>query len=283
MADPTRRLPANARGSLFVDDTCIDCDACRQLAPATFAQRGAHSAVTAQPDSTATLHAALRALVACPVGAIGDAEHRPLADALAAFPLAIDGPVSYLGFNARASYGANAYLLEHPDGNWMIDGPRWTRSLVDALERRGGLRYVFFTHRDDIADAERYAKHFGAQCMIHARDRAAVPGAKIVVEGDDPIAFGDVRVIPTPGHTRGHCVLLYRGYLFSGDHLAWNRTTQALIAYRDVCWYDWPTQLRSIARLIDEEITWILPGHGDRGHLDAEAMRVALGDLVRRG
>jgi glyoxylase-like metal-dependent hydrolase (beta-lactamase superfamily II)/ferredoxin len=283
MADPARRLPANAAGPFFVDATCIDCDACRQLAPATFAERGRFSAVARQPRSADETAAALRALVACPVGAIGDVEHRSAADALAAFPLAIDGPVSYLGFNARASYGANAYLLEHPDGNWMIDGPRWTPSLVGALERRGGLRYVFLTHRDDVADAARYAAHFGARRIIHARDRAAIPDAEIVVEGDDPIAFGDVRVIPTPGHTRGHCVLLHRGYLFSGDHLAWDRETETLTAYPDVCWFDWPTQLRSIARLVDEEITWILPGHGERGHLDAVAMRAALRELVRRG
>ena len=29
MADPRRRLDANAPGSWFVDDSCIDCDACR--------------------------------------------------------------------------------------------------------------------------------------------------------------------------------------------------------------------------------------------------------------
>jgi glyoxylase-like metal-dependent hydrolase (beta-lactamase superfamily II)/ferredoxin len=283
MADPTRRLAANARGSLFVDDTCIDCATCRQLAPATFERRGAHSAVTAQPDATDTVQAALRALVACPVGAIGDTEHRPLAGALAAFPLHIEGPVSYLGFNARVSFGANAYLLEHPEGNWMIDSPRWTRSLVDAFAQRGGLRYVFLTHRDDVADAARYARCFDAQRIIHARDRAAVPDAEIVVDGDEPIAFGDVHVIPTPGHTRGHCVLLHDGYLFSGDHLAWDRAAKTLVAYRDVCWYDWPTQLRSVARLVDEGIRWIFPGHGDIAHLDTPAMRTALENLVRRG
>lgn|SRR5437660_2517941 len=201
MADPARRLAGNAGGPLFVDASCIDCDACRQLAPATFAELGEYSVVAAQPCSDGELAAALRALVACPVGAIGDAAHRSVADAVAAFPLRIDGAVSYLGFNARASYGANAYLLDHPAGNWMIDSPRWTPSLVRSIEARGGLRYVFLTHRDDVADAARYAEHFGAQRIIHARDRSAQPDAEIIVEGDDAIAFGDVTVIPTPGHT----------------------------------------------------------------------------------
>jgi glyoxylase-like metal-dependent hydrolase (beta-lactamase superfamily II)/ferredoxin len=283
MADPARRLAANAAGPFFVDNTCIDCDACRQLAPATFAERGAYSAVVAQPDADATTNAALRALLACPVGAIGDLEHRPVRDALAAFPLRVDGPVSYLGFNARASYGANAYLLEHPGGNWMIDSPRWTPSLVRSLEERGGLRYVFLTHRDDVADAERYAAHFDAQRIIHARDRGAQPSAEIVIDGDDPVAFGDVTVIPTPGHTRGHCVLHHRTYLFSGDHLAWDRETRTLTAHPDVCWYDWRTQLRSVERLLAYDIEWLLPGHGERVRLDAGAMRAALRDVVSRG
>jgi glyoxylase-like metal-dependent hydrolase (beta-lactamase superfamily II)/ferredoxin len=282
MADPARRLPANVGGPLFVDASCIDCDACRQLAPATFAERGAVSAVATQPRSADELAAALRALVACPVGAIGDEEHRSVSEAVAAFPLAIDGPVSYLGFNARSSYGANAYLLEHPRGNWMIDSPRWTRSLVRALELRGGVRYIFLTHRDDVADAARFAAHFAAQRIIHERDRHAMPDAEIIVRGDDPVAFDDLTVIPTPGHTRGHCVLHYQNYLFSGDHVAWDRDAARLTAHPDVCWYDWQTQIRSVARLADYEITWIFPGHGERVHLAAPAMRAALGALVER-
>jgi glyoxylase-like metal-dependent hydrolase (beta-lactamase superfamily II)/ferredoxin len=282
MADPARRLRANADGPFYVDASCIDCDACRQLAPATFAERGAYSAVAAQPRDGSELAAAQRALVACPVGAIGDDRRRPLRDAVAAFPLPVHGPVSYLGFNARASYGANAYLLEHEDGNWMIDSPRWTPSLVRALEARGGLRYVFLTHRDDVADAARFAAHFGASRIIHARDRLAQPDAEIVVDGDDAIAFGDVTIVPTPGHTRGHCVLHHRTFLFSGDHLAWHRDADALSAHPDVCWYDWRTQLRSVEKLLPYDVEWLLPGHGERAHLDAATMRAAMRELLAR-
>jgi glyoxylase-like metal-dependent hydrolase (beta-lactamase superfamily II)/ferredoxin len=282
MADPARRLPANARGPLFVDATCIDCDACRQLAPASFAVHGDVSIVRAQPHDGDELDAALRALVACPVGAIGDADHRSLERALAAFPMRIDGPVSSLGFHAPSSYGAASYVLEHGNGNWMIDSPRWTPHLVRALESRGGLRFVFLTHRDDVADAARYAAHFGARRIIHGRDRSAMPDAEIVLEGDDVVSFGDVTVIPTPGHTRGHCVLHYGQYLFSGDHLSWDRDTQRLSAHRDVCWYDWPTQLRSVERLLAYDFTWLLPGHGDRIRLEPAAMRAALEALLKR-
>jgi glyoxylase-like metal-dependent hydrolase (beta-lactamase superfamily II)/ferredoxin len=282
MADPAARLAANVPGPLFVDRTCIDCDACRQLAPQTFADAGGRSSVRVQPANGEPLAAALRALVACPVGAIGDGSHRPLAAAVAAFPLRIDGPVSYLGFNARASYGANSYLLERPDGNWMIDAPRWNAGLAASLEARGGVRTIFLTHRDDVAGAARYAAHFGAQRIIHQRDRGAMPDAEIVIDGDEPVRFGGFTVIPTPGHTRGHCVLHAGTYLFSGDHLAWDGEQGRLDAHRAVCWYDWPAQIRSVERLRDVPFTWLLPGHGERVRLAPDARRAAIDALLAR-
>ncbi|MGL4551656.1 MAG: 4Fe-4S domain-containing protein [Gemmataceae bacterium] len=40
-ADPKKRVPEDAEGDFFVDATCIDCDACRQIAPAVFGQAAA--------------------------------------------------------------------------------------------------------------------------------------------------------------------------------------------------------------------------------------------------
>ncbi len=277
MANPTQRLPANAPGPLYVDRTCIDCDACRQLAPQTFADAAGGSSVRTQPTTNDATAAALRALIACPVGAIGDASHRPLEAAIAAFPLKIDGPVSYLGYNARASYGANSYILERPAGNWMIDAPRWNESLAHALEARGGIHTIFLTHRDDVADAARYAHHFHARRIIHEQDAAAQPNAELIISGTTPITVdGDCTIIPTPGHTRGHCVLHHATYLFSGDHLAWNPATNTLDAHPNVCWYHWPTQLASLASLRDVPFTWLLPGHGHRVNLPQPQMQAAL-------
>jgi glyoxylase-like metal-dependent hydrolase (beta-lactamase superfamily II)/ferredoxin len=280
LANAALRLAANAAGPLFVDRTCIDCDACRQLAPATFADAAGRSSVRVQPAGAGEVAAALRALIACPVGAIGDTAHRPLRDAAGAFPLPVDGPVSYLGFNARASYGATSYLLERPGGNWMIDAPRWNAGLARALEALGGVTTIFLTHRDDVADAARYATHFGARRIIHAFERSAMPDAEIVIEGE--VAFDECTVIPTPGHTRGHCVLHAGDYLFSGDHLAWDGARGRLDAHRNVCWYDWPAQVRSVARLRDVPFRWLLPGHGERIRLERPAMAAAIDDLVAR-
>jgi glyoxylase-like metal-dependent hydrolase (beta-lactamase superfamily II)/ferredoxin len=280
MADSTLRLANNAPGDVFVDRTCIDCDTCQHLAPSVFDSAGGRSYVRRQPQSDDEIAAALRAVVACPVGAIGDERHRSLTGALAAFPLKIDGPVSDLGFHARSSYGATSYLLELPDGNWMIDSPRWNAGLTAAIGRRGGISTIFLTHRDDVADAARYARHFGAQRIIHTYERSAMPDAEIVIEGDDAVTCGPCTIVPTPGHTRGHCVLHFGDYLFTGDHLAWDAQRSALTAHPNVCWYDWPTQLRSVARLRDLSFSWILPGHGERVHLDPSVMDAMLGQVA---
>lgn len=44
MADLKKRLSINVAGTFFVDAPCINCDTCRQLAPASIQEVGEHSA-----------------------------------------------------------------------------------------------------------------------------------------------------------------------------------------------------------------------------------------------
>src|ERR1039457_6848895 len=280
MADPALRLPTNAPGPVFVDRTCIDCAACRRLAPSVFDDAGGRSYVRRHPYTDEEIVQTLQAVVACPVGAIGDQRRRSLTNAAASFPLRIDGPVSELGFHARSSYRCDQLSARAP--GWELDGRRAPAGIPVWQRRSGSLAACrrSSSHRDDVADAARYARHFGAERIIHARDRSAMPDAEIVIEGDETIAFGPCTIVPTPGHTRGHCVLHHGEYLFTGDHLAWDRERGVLRANRDVCWYDWPTQLRSVARLRDLSFCWVLPGHGDRVRLDPADMCMMLDDIA---
>lgn len=278
MANLAQSVPENIPGPFFVDTTCIDCDTCRQLAPATFGDTGDFSFVQLQPQSAAETRAALRALVACPTGSIGTSNKREIADAVSDFPLELAPGVFYCGFNSRKSFGGNSYFVEHPDGNWLVDSPRFVESLARRFAERGGIRYIFLTHRDDVADAEKYAARFASTRIIHRLELAAQPDAERVLEGFAPIELApDFLAIPTPGHTRGHCALLYRNqFLFSGDHIWWSRVRGRLNASRDVCWYSWPQQLESVRRLRDYSFEWVLPGHGERAHFPREEMRVQL-------
>jgi glyoxylase-like metal-dependent hydrolase (beta-lactamase superfamily II) len=101
--------------------------------------------------------------------------------------------------------------------------------------------------------------------------------------GDGAIAVHpEFRIIPTPGHTRGHCVLLHRDYLFTGDHLDFDPRTGRLAAWKSVCWYSWSKQLEVIAKLRSYEFSWVLPGHGRRAHQAPAEMRRQLDLILER-
>jgi glyoxylase-like metal-dependent hydrolase (beta-lactamase superfamily II)/ferredoxin len=284
MANLELRVPENVPGDFFVDSTCIDCDACRQIAPAVFGEAGDYSFVRDQPATAADRRAALHALISCPTGSIGRQGGEDPKTALGDFPLVVEEPVYYCGFNSRKSYGGNSYFIRHPDGNWLVDSPRFVPSLVRQLTALGGVSQIFLTHRDDVADAGKYARQFGASRIIHRDELSSQPDAERVLAGDDPTELSSgFLAIPTPGHTRGHCVLLYDGrFLFTGDHLAWNRDERRLEAFRDYCWYSWTRQTASMARLAEFRFEWVLPGHGQRVRLTSAAMSEQMQALAVR-
>lgn len=282
MAKVELRVSENVPGDFFVDSTCIDCDACRQIAPATFGEGPATSFVRSQPVARSDRRQALHALLSCPTGSIGCEGKDDPKTAFQDFPLPIDGPVFLCGFNSPKSYGGNSYFLRRDEGNWLIDSPKFTRPLVERLESLGGVRNVFLTHRDDVADASAYARHFQATRIIHRDELSSEPESEVVLSGEGPWDLGEgVRAILTPGHTQGHCVLLVDDrYLFTGDHLAWDRDGGRLTAFEDYCWHSWPEQVRSLERLTRYSFEWVLPGHGQRVHRPAERMRAELRRLV---
>jgi glyoxylase-like metal-dependent hydrolase (beta-lactamase superfamily II)/ferredoxin len=284
MANIKRQVAENVPGDFFVDETCIDCDTCRQLAHAVFAEAPDHAYVHQQPATSEQRREALHALVCCPTGSIGSQGGDRPQQVMDDFPLEVEAPVYYCGFNSPKSYGGNSYLIRHPAGNWLIDSPKFLPRLVRRFEELGGIANIFLTHRDDVADAELYARHFGSRRIIHRLELASQPAAELVLDGDEPIEVApDFLVIPTPGHTKGHCVLLFRQrFLFTGDHLAWDRHDRQLEAFYNHCWYSWPRQTESMQRLAAYSFEWVLPGHGQRVYLPRNEMRQQMQALVHR-
>jgi glyoxylase-like metal-dependent hydrolase (beta-lactamase superfamily II)/ferredoxin len=279
------RLAENVAGDFFVDSSCIDCDLCRQIAPETFSQTGDQSAVHRQPRQPEQVFDALKALVTCPTASIGDVAHRSAKAAAAAYPELIDENVYFCGFASESSYGASSYLFVRPEGNVLVDSPRFAKPLAKRIAELGGVKLMFLSHRDDVADHERWATHFNAERVLHRDDvTRSTANVERVLIGNDAIRLDhDLVAIPTPGHTRGHTVLLYRNkYLFSGDHLWWSPNYQSLHASSSVCWYSWAEQTRSMECLLDYEFEWVLPGHGRRAQLNSSLMREQLISLVTR-
>ena len=73
MAEKGKKWPDNSKGKFYVDDQCIDCDACRSEAPDHFTRNDEHgySFVFKQPTTPDEVARAQAALEACPVEAIG--------------------------------------------------------------------------------------------------------------------------------------------------------------------------------------------------------------------
>ncbi len=284
MANFAKRVFENVLGDFFVDSTCIDCDACRQIAPAVFSQATETSYVSHQPEMPADRRAALHALLSCPTGSIGCLGDNGAKAVMADFPLIVEDSVYYCGFNSPKSFGANCYFIRHPEGNWLIDSPKFIKPIVRRLEELGGVDFIFLTHRDDVADASQFADHFKAKRIIDRRELDSQPEAEIILEGDEPTPLAnDFTVIPTPGHSEGHCCLLFaERFLFTGDHLYWNRDDKQLDAFRDYCWYSWDAQRDSMRRLAQFSFEWILPGHGQRVRLPASTMAEQMAQLVKR-
>ena len=73
MAEIDQKVPENVGGRYYVDATCIDCDLCRETAPANFRRQDdeGYSFVARQPTDPAEEASCLAALEECPVEAIG--------------------------------------------------------------------------------------------------------------------------------------------------------------------------------------------------------------------
>ena len=193
MARTAARLPENVPGPFFVDDSCIDCAACRHLAPTVFAPSARGSSYVArQPASDEERTRSLMALVACPTSSIGTEPKLDAAPGVRAFPERIAESVFSCGFTAESSFGAWSYLVERPDGNVLVDSPRAAEPLLARMGDLGGVRWMFLTHRDDVADHAAIQRRFGCKRILHERD--VTSGTRAVerkLTGDEPIALAD--------------------------------------------------------------------------------------------
>ncbi|KAL4451175.1 hypothetical protein ABPG77_009247 [Micractinium sp. CCAP 211/92] len=274
------------------------------MAPDTFSRVGDQSAVTAQPQTPEQRMAAMQALISCPTFSIHCRQRQPgeLRAAQESFPLNVPGCSSayWCGFAAESSFGATSYFIRRPQGNILVDVPRWSPLLAQRLQQLGGVRWIFLTHRDDVGDHQAWAEATGASRIIHrseANRRQGTDKCEVQLEGEGPwqlTASGSVQaaspsgtsgtsgssgsgaadgstddnvlLVSTPGHTAGCLSLLYRpdAALFTGDHLAWSHRLQRLTIFRAYNWHSVEQQLDSVAKLRDLDFLHILPGHGRR-------------------
>lgn len=246
------------------------------MTPEVFNRAGEQSAVYHQPENEKERLRSLQALLACPTSSIGTQEKpSDIKDAGASFPILVAENIYHCGYHAENSFGAASYLIQRPEGNVLVDSPRFAPPLVKRLEEMGGVRYMYLTHRDDVADHQKYNEHFGCDRVLHVDEiNSGTRNVEIQLTGSQPYQLHpDLLIIPVPGHTKGHTVLLYKNkFLFTGDHLAWSSGVNKLVGFRNACWYSWSELIKSTRQLANYSFEWVLPGHGRRYHAAPQTM-----------
>jgi glyoxylase-like metal-dependent hydrolase (beta-lactamase superfamily II) len=208
-------------------------------------------------------------------------------------------------------FGVNAYLVEAEPGLVLVDtGMAGTAGrLVGAVRGLGRSTFeisdILLTHQhvDHAGGLARLADLTEARVLVHTLDAPEIrdgkpprqslprgeytrrmfsrfsPGSPLgpaaidheIVDGDVLAGELAIRAIHTPGHTAGHTAFLWPGYggvLFAGDSITnWlGRLRRAPVGE------DWDAADRSVERLISEDFSVAVFGHG----------RVLRGDAVGR-
>ncbi len=193
--------------------------------------------------------------------------------------------------------GTNSYFVGVPGvDDWaLIDpGPDDAKHVAALLAAAPGTItriLVTHTHKDHSPAVAairaatgaptfgRVADHPEWQDATFSPDRVVEDGERIVVGSKAGGEGVTLRAVRTPGHASNHvCWLLEEEkLLFTGDHLMQGSTV--VINPPDG---DMATYLRSLERLLDEELDWLAPGHGfliDRPH---DEVRKTVAHRLRR-
>jgi len=194
------RYADNAEGVLYVNEACINCQACHRFAPTVFEMdetRQSHHRVRKQPNLAdhEEMDQARAALSACPVAAIR-VDHSLAKDELTQqlareltlnekvsgwshpFPRAVvDGGYSnvyHVGHHNEHSFGGVPYLVKGHSDSVLVDAPKFSKSAVRTVESivgTNGPSYMFLTHVDDTADHEKWAEHYpNMKRIFHSGD-----------------------------------------------------------------------------------------------------------------
>jgi glyoxylase-like metal-dependent hydrolase (beta-lactamase superfamily II)/ferredoxin len=279
MADPNKAVSFNTEGNYYVDSTCIDCGTCYWIAPEVYQREQGQSCIIKQPEQKEEKKA-LEALFSCPTNSIGTYKRTELQREVAtSFPVVIDSDVHHCGYHSRSSFGAASYFIQREKGNVLIDSPRYLKQLEKKFQELGGIQLQYLTHKDDVADTNEYWEKFKGTRMIHEDDiTEKTQNIEQYFQGTEDYQIDeDLLIIPVPGHTKGSTVLLYKNrYLFTGDHLAFSSRLGHLFAFKNHCWYDFSTQIKSMEKLLNYEFEFVLPGHGAPYHASKEEMKEQL-------
>ncbi|MBW3542134.1 MAG: MBL fold metallo-hydrolase [Planctomycetes bacterium] len=216
-----------------------------------------------------------------------------------------------MNYQARRRLGCSVYLLFSDDLEWLLIDIGYedtVSEIIDLIRQMdfplANCKYLIATHADvdhiqglkraaELLPSAKTVGHPDAARILAEGDRvmtyAEISAQKIsidmpairldrTIEEGDVLKVGDLEleVWHTPGHTSGQLAFRFGKLLFSGDNI-----------YRDGCvgnidahhGSDIPAFVRSLERIRDSDVEWLLPSHGpifrnDRALLQATIDRL---------
>ena len=177
----------------------------------------------------------------------------------------------------RDTLGGTAYFIVRNEGNILIDCPAWDKNNQDFLESKGGVRWLFISHRGAIGKSAEIQKTFGCEILIQEQEAYLLPESKVTAISEKFTIDSGLQVIWTPGHSPGSSCLYYNsegGILFTGRHLVPNREKEP-VPLRTSKTFHWHRQIKSIKILLetftDQTLQYICPG-ANTGFLRGERL-----------
>ena len=182
----------------------------------------------------------------------------------------------------------NCYILEDEQSGKcaVIDPGANAERIINELEGKQ-VEYILLTHGhfDHILAAAQIQRETKAKLLIHKADEHMlseryvkasgmlksindIAKADRYLEDGETIELGalKIKVLNTPGHTKGSCVLICNDVMIAGDTLfyeSWGRTD-----FEGGSDMEMVSSLRKLA-LLDGDYT-VLPGHGEATTLSHE-------------
>jgi glyoxylase-like metal-dependent hydrolase (beta-lactamase superfamily II) len=184
-------------------------------------------------------------------------------------------------------FAANCYLVydEKSKKACLIDPAVYDEKIENVIySKELSLEYIILTHGhfDHILGAEMFREKTNAKIAVHEYETEYLEdpnknmsgtdtvSADILLTDNGIITFGDIslRVIYTPGHTKGSCCFICENHkiMFSGDTLF-----KSGVGRYDLYGGNYDTLMESLQKLKSlKENYKIYPGHGDSTTINAE-------------
>jgi hydroxyacylglutathione hydrolase len=160
----------------------------------------------------------------------------------------------------------NCYLVVSEKELLIIDpGGERREILPEAEKTKAKVKYIVDTHGhpDHIFANEEIRKETGAKILIHEAEKDFIKFRvdKFLKDGDE-IKIGDsvLKVLHTPGHTKGSICLLAKDFIFTGDTLfkdGYGRTDLPGGSQEDL-----ERSLEKLKKILKPGMT-VYPGHGE--------------------